>query len=196
MKKSVSMPEVRRNLLRAAAAGCRQHSRHRYPALYERFRSVLYLHDYVRPNTKHRGVSTSVVPRRRARMYHVGSATGVAHGHAIHQLEHHGQLRMMPRSTVRGVAAHAKIEEDRVDVDQYCYGALGKRCPGHRRPTHARSSFHNSLVLVLVRFHLHAYTRESHTSGTPRGECTQVRIGFHKVRLDRGGPAIKAKGFT
>lgn len=54
--------------------------------------------------TKHRGVSTSVVPRRRARMFHVGSATGVAHGHAIHQLEHHGQLRMMPGES--GVAAH------------------------------------------------------------------------------------------
>jgi len=113
------MPEVRRNLLRAAAAGCRQHSRHRYPALYERFRSVLYLHDYVRPNTKHRGVSTSVEPRRRARMYHVGSATGVAHGHAIHQLEHHGQLRMMPGDRSRRthnshtLTSHAKIQEDR-----------------------------------------------------------------------------------
>ena len=157
MKKSVSMPEVRRNLLRAAAAGCRQHSRHRYPALYERFRSVLYLHDYVRPNTKHRGVSTSVVPRRRARMYHVGSATGVAHGHAIHQLEHHGQLRMMPGAR--------RIAGRRGSV----LLSLGKRCPGHRRPTlHARSSFHNGLVLVLVRFHLHAYTRITHIRHTPR----------------------------
>jgi len=52
-------------------------------------------------------------------MYHVGSATGVAHGHAIHQLEHHGQLRMMPGDRSRRTHnshthAHAsKIQEDR-----------------------------------------------------------------------------------
>jgi hypothetical protein len=171
------------------------------PALYERFRSVLYLHDYVRPNTKHRGVSTPVVPRRRARIDYVGSAAAVAHGHAIHQLEHHGQLRMMPGES--GVAAHTHTLRSRrigstwISVLLWCSRqTLLKRCPGHRRPTHARSSFHNGLVLVLVRFHLHAYTHESHTSGTPRGECTQVRTRFHKVRLDQGGPAIKAKGFT
>ena len=100
------------------------------PALYERFRSVLYLHDYVRPNTKHRGVSTPVVPRRRARIDYVGSAAAVAHGHAIHQLEHHGQLRMMPGES--GVAAHTHTLRSRRIAGrrgfQYCYGALGKRC--------------------------------------------------------------------
>jgi hypothetical protein len=184
MKKSVSMPEVRRNLLRKAAAGCRQHSRHRYPALYERFRSVLYLHDYVRPNTKHRGVSTPVVPRRRARIDYVGSAAAVAHGHAIHQLEHHGQLRMMPGAR--------RIAGRRGSV----LLSLGKRCPGHRRRTHARSSFHNVVSSWFSFVFTCMHTHESHTSGTPRGECTQVRIGFHKVRLDQGGPTIKSKGFT
>ncbi len=171
------------------------------PALYERFRSVLYLHDYVRPNTKHRGVSTPVVPRRRARMYHVGSATGVAHGHAIHQLEHHGQLRMMPgdrsrRTHTLHTHSHAKIQEDRGSTWISFVMSLGKRCPGHRRRTHARSSFHNVVSSWFSFVFTCMHTHESHTSGTPRGECTQVRIGFHKVRLDQGGPTIKSKGFT
>ncbi len=101
--KSVSMPEVRRNCFgrrRPVADSIVDIDTRLIRALPE----CLYLHDYVRPNTKHRGVSTPVVPRRRARIDYVGSAAAVAHGHAIHQLEHHGQLRMMPGES--GVAAH------------------------------------------------------------------------------------------
>ena len=128
-------------------------------------------------NIVHRGVSTPVVPRRRARMDHVGSASGVAHGHAIHQLEHHGQLRMMPGPQVRGVAAHTHtLTPNGLDPggsgrrgSRYCYGALGRRCPGHRRPTgNTRALVFSVMVsswfsFVFTCMHTHAsHTHQAH----------------------------------